>query len=202
MGACGYYVSNQAVFFVTAALAVPALISLLQIKPKRSPSDLQAASKPAPSDPKPKTDASFVRDLRVFVTDRSLVVLAVSIALYYLSNAAMLPLIGSMLTLRSERSPTLLGGIQALDGISSAVIGVVIPLVAADATRHNGRYALAQGVLGTAMGLGASFSATFAGVMTDRFGSSFAFYGLTAIGVIALLVPLLMMPETREKTAS
>src|SRR5829696_5182678 len=33
MGACGYYISNQAVFFVTALLGVPALVALFQIKP-------------------------------------------------------------------------------------------------------------------------------------------------------------------------
>lgn len=261
MGACGYYVSNQAVFFVTAALAVPAILSLWQIKPG---SDRTATLLPGPRESagsrvraaaeSPKT--SLATDLRVFATNRPLVVLAISIALFYLGNAAMLPLVGSMLTLRSARSPAvfiaaciiipqvmvaflspfvgataqnwgrrplllvafvalpirglcltlvtdpaLLVGVQLLDGISASVLGVVVPLVAADATRKNGRFALAQGVLGTAMGLGASFSVTIAGIMTDRLGSQYAFLGLTAISMVALLVPLFAMPETREDTS-
>jgi hypothetical protein len=32
MGLCGYYLSNQAVFFFTAALGIPAVIALLQIR--------------------------------------------------------------------------------------------------------------------------------------------------------------------------
>lgn len=253
MGAIGYYISNQAVFFMTAALAVPALFALLQIGPARGT--------PKPRRPRPAPvevpKGNLLEDLRAFARNRALVVLAASIILYYLSNAAILPLIGSMLTLRSARSPTLLiaaciivpqivvavlsplvgtaaqsrgrrpllliglaalpvralilalvtdpiylVAAQVLDGVTSAVIGVIVPLVAADATRANGRFALAQGVLGTAMGLGASFSATLAGLLTDRFGSSFAFYGLTAIGVGALIVPLLLMPETRDSAVA
>ena len=32
MGACGYFISPQAVFFVTAALAIPTLLALAQIR--------------------------------------------------------------------------------------------------------------------------------------------------------------------------
>lgn len=258
MGAVGYYLSNQAVFFVTAALAVPALLALWQI---RSPKQLAPVRVQSTADAKPEktppASSSLAADLKAFVFDRRMVVMAATITLYYLANAAMLPLIGSMLTLRSAHSPTiyiagciivpqimiallspivgakaqtwgrrpllllglatvpvrglLLGTlvepsllivVQILDGMCSAVIGVLMPLVASDATRNNGRFALAQGIFGTAMGIGASFSATVAGVMTDHLGSSTAFYGLAAIAVVALLVPLLLMPETRDEPVS
>ena len=253
MGACGYYVSNQAVFFVTAALAVPALLALWQIK---SPAKADPA-RPARAEAKPRPSSSLWDDMGALLRERAMVVMAASVALYYLANAAMLPLIGSMLTLRSAHSPTiyiaacimvpqvvvgllspfvgaktltwgrryllivgiaavplrglllglisdpsLLVLVQILDGVSSAIIGVVMPVIAADVTRDNGRFALAQGIIGTAMGIGASFSATIAGVLTDHFGSSFAFYGLTSIGVVAVLVPLVLMPETRDMGAS
>ena len=246
MGACGYYVSNKAVFFVTAALAVPALIALSRIRTR--PSEPQIVMPTVEAVPA----RDVIADLRSALGNRPLVVLSISLALFYLANAAMLPLIGSMLTLRSARSPTifiaaciivpqilvavlspvvgakaqtwgrrpllLLGflalpirgiglalisdpsmlvAVQVLDGVSASVLGVVIPLIAADATKSSGNYALAQGILGTAMGLGAAFSATIAGVMTDRFGSSVAFQGLTVIAVMAALVPLIGMPETR-----
>ena len=257
MGACGYYVSNQAVFFITAALAVPTLFCLWQIRLPRKVGVRESKVAKAKLDQTPVTSkASFVGDLRAFAGQRSLIVLAGSIVLYYLANAAMLPLLGSMLTLRSAHSPTifiaaciivpqiivavvspmvgtkaqswgrrpllliafvalpirglllalltdpsLLVLVQLFDGISSSIIGVVVPLTAADLTRRNGHFALAQGMLGTAMGIGASFSATIAGVLTDRFSSSVAFFGLTGIGVLALLLAALMMPETRDLNA-
>jgi len=86
--------------------------------------------------------------------------------------------------------------VQLLDGISAAALGVIVPLVAADVTRESGGYALAQGVVGTAMGLGASFSSTIAGFLTDHFGSGFAFLALGGEGAVALLVAVLFMPET------
>ena len=46
--------------------------------------------------------------------------------------------------------------IQLLDGVANAIFGVVAVLVIADRTRGTGRFNLAQGVLATAVGLGAS----------------------------------------------
>ena len=40
MGACGYYFSAHAVFFVTAALLVPTLVALNQIRPRDVDPDL------------------------------------------------------------------------------------------------------------------------------------------------------------------
>ena len=116
-----------------------------------------------------------------------------------LIGIAAVPVRGVLLALITD--PNLLVVIQILDGVSSAIIGVMIPVIAADVTRQNGRFALAQGVIGTAMGIGASFSATVAGVLTDHFGSAFAFFGLTAIAFVAVLMPLLFMPETRDRDA-
>ncbi len=249
MGACGYYVSNQAVFFVTAALAVPAILALRQVKPVYA-NDVAAPLTVAA--PAVASSAGIAADLRALLRNRAMLVLAITIALFFLANAAMLPLVGSMLTLRSARSPTIfiaacivvpqimvallspvvgtlaqrwgrrplllvaclalplrgLGlalvtdpawivAIQVLDGVSASVLGVMVPLIAADTTRGTPRYALAQGVLGTAMGVGAAFSATIAGVLTDHFSSAYAFYGLTSIATVGFLVPLVAMPETR-----
>jgi len=47
---------------------------------------------------------------------------------------------------------------QLLDGISAATLGVLIPLVIADVTRGSGRFNLAQGAVGAAVGIGASAS--------------------------------------------
>jgi MFS family permease len=93
--------------------------------------------------------------------------------------------------------PHLLVAVQVLDGISAAVLGVMGPLVLADITRGTGRFNLAQGVVGTATGIGASISTTLAGYITDRFGAEIAFFGLAGIAAAGLLLVLTAMPETR-----
>jgi predicted MFS family arabinose efflux permease len=87
--------------------------------------------------------------------------------------------------------------VQLLDGVTASVFAVMVPLVIADLTRGTGRFNLGQGIVGTATGIGASLSATFAGYMTDRFGSASAFSGLTVVAVGGLAVLWFMMPETR-----
>ena len=94
-------------------------------------------------------------------------------------------------------NPELLVIVQVLDGITAAVLAVMVPLVVADLTRGTGRFNLGQGIVGTATGIGASLSTTFAGYITDRFGSGSAFAGLAVIALASLTVVWLLMPETR-----
>jgi hypothetical protein len=54
--------------------------------------------------------------------------------------------------------PPLLFAFQLLDGVSGAIVGVMTTLVIADATNGTGRFNLAQGLIGTASGIGASLS--------------------------------------------
>jgi MFS family permease len=89
--------------------------------------------------------------------------------------------------------------VQALDGISAAVLGVLVPLVIADTTRGTGHFNLAQGVVGAAVGIGAAFSTTLAGYLTDQFGSSTAFLGLASVASLGLVLVYLLMPETRPE---
>src|SRR5215471_17170623 len=67
-------------------------------------------------------------------------------------------------------NPPLLLAFQLLDGISGAVIGVLTTLVIADATNGTGRFNLAQGLVGTASGIGASFSTVLFGLIAASFG--------------------------------
>jgi MFS family permease len=92
--------------------------------------------------------------------------------------------------------------IQALDGVSAAVFGVMLPLVAADLTRGTGRYNLIQGVIGLMAGLGATFSTSLAGLVADRGGSQLAFFGLAGVGMIGVAVLALLMPVTSPKAAA
>jgi MFS family permease len=108
---------------------------------------------------------------------------------------ASLPLRAALFALIDN--PWLLLPVQLLEGVASAVFGVMLPLVTADLTRENGRYTLSLGVLGLAGALGAALSTTVAGLVATRFGVPAAFWTLAASGTAATVLVLLAMPETR-----
>ena len=54
------------------------------------------------------------------------------------------------------------------------------------------------GIVGTAGGLGGSFSSTMAGFAADHFGSHAAFLCLAVIAAVGFCLLGLMMPETRD----
>ena len=87
------------------------------------------------------------------------------------------------------------------DGITAAVFGVLIPLTVADIAFGSGHFNLAQGVVGTATGIGASLSTVLAGYVSDKFGSAVAFTGLACVAALGLAVIWLVMPETRPVDA-
>ncbi len=246
MGACGYYLSNGAVFYLTAALVLPTIIALSFIRADEIDANVrtqEAAAAPAGSG-----------GLRTLLTNRGLLAFAGCMTLFFLANAAMLPLVGSALTLRASETatalvaacimvpqavlavcapavgraaerygrypvllvgfaalpvrgllfayttdPYLLVAIQVLDGVSASVLGVMVPLVVSDLTRGTGRFNLALGAVGTAMGIGAALSTSLAGIMADRLGSQTAFLGLAVVGLAAFLLVALAMPETRRE---
>src|SRR5262249_62324982 len=95
-------------------------------------------------------------------------------------------------------APSSLGSLQWLAGICAAVSGVMVPLTIADITRGTGHFNLAQGIVGTGIGIGASVSTTLAGWMSDRLGSGFAFLGLACIGALGFALAWLLVPEARE----
>jgi MFS family permease len=94
--------------------------------------------------------------------------------------------------------PYLMVLIQLLDGLSAAALGVLTPLIVADITRHTGGYTTALGVVGLAIGGGATLSTVAAGFVADHFGGEATFLGLAAIGLCATLLVGTVMPETRS----
>src|SRR3954468_13571824 len=96
------------------------------------------------------------------------------------------------------KDPYLLVMVQVFDGITAAVLSVMVPLIVADVAFGSGHFNLAQGVVGTATGIGASLSTVLAGYISDTFGSSIAFTGLAGIAALGLTVIWLFMPETRR----
>jgi len=87
--------------------------------------------------------------------------------------------------------------LQVLDGVSATVIGLAVPLIAADITRRTGYLNLAIGSFGLAAGLGATASTAVAGWLADSFDVQAAFLALALVGLAALATVWLMMPETR-----
>lgn len=93
----------------------------------------------------------------------------------------------------------LLAAVQLFDGLTAAVFGVLIPLTVADVAFGSSHFNFAQGVVGTAAGIGASVSTTLAGFVADHFGVRAAFVGLAAIAALGLVIMWALMPETRPQ---
>ena len=106
---------------------------------------------------------------------------------------AALPLRGLLLSLSAN--PAVVVMIQALDGISAAVLGVLLPLMAAELSRGTGRFNLCMGMLGLAAGAGATLSTTLAGMIADRAGHAPALLMLSAAGALATGGLLLLRQE-------
>jgi MFS family permease len=104
MGACGYFFETRSVFLVTAALLVPTwwvlrLIAPQEIDPEQAHGSVAA---PRSADDRPSSG------LRNLIRQPALLVFGASILLFHLANAAMLPLMGSVLTARSSQWATVL----------------------------------------------------------------------------------------------
>jgi MFS family permease len=244
MGATGAWLSSRAVFILTAALCVPALLSLLAIgrgEHARRQTTVRVFD---------------WEGLRRLFTNRPLLIFSGAVVLFHLSNAAMLPLVGATVTMRAGtfanliiaacivvpqivvalcspavgrsaaiigRRPLLLLGwcalpargfllavlpgaylpiaAQAMSGVSAAVFGVMLPLLAADITRGTSHFNLCMGALGLAVSLGAALSTTMGGWIADAAGVPIAFVALALIGVVGTLFVWLTMPETAQLQA-
>ena len=96
--------------------------------------------------------------------------------------------------------PLFLIGFQLLDGISGAIIGVLTALVTADITPGSGRVNLAQGIIGTAPGIGAALSTAVFGLIAAKFGHTTTFLSMAAVALLGASIMWLLMPETRPST--
>jgi len=245
-GGIAYYYSNQAIFFLTVALGVPTLIALAQISSSEIDPELARGgiSKSGVS--------TWFDTISRLVHHRVLLGFAVTIVLFQLANAAMLPILAGILAKRDPETaalvlsicilvpqfvvvaiapwigvkaqswgrrplllltfvalsargaifavtsdPYLLVAAQLFDGISAASLGVLVPLIIADVTRGSGHFNFVQGLIGAAVGIGASFSTTLAGFIADTSGPAITFLLLACVGVIGLVFVFAVVPETR-----
>jgi MFS family permease len=97
--------------------------------------------------------------------------------------------------------PPLLLAFQLLDGVSGAVVGVMTALVIADATNGTGRFNLAQGLVGTVSGIGASLSTALFGLVAVSFGRTIVFLSIASVALLAALIIWFWMPETSPRPA-
>lgn len=245
-GGIAYYYSNQAIFFLTAALGVPTLIALAQINSSEIDPEL------ARGGISKSEVGTWFDTISGLVHHRVLIGFAATIVLFQLANAAMLPILAGILAKRDPETaalvlsicilvpqfvvvaiapwigvkaqswgrrplllltfvalsargaifavtsdPYLLVAAQMLDGISAASLGVLVPLIIADVTRGSGHFNFAQGLIGAAVGIGASFSTTLAGFIADTSGAAIAFLLLACVGVMGLVFVFAVVPETR-----
>jgi hypothetical protein len=188
MGLCGHFFSTRALFFLTAALALPAILALTCI-----PGNTLSPATATVSEP-PQSHAG---GLKCLAGNRALLVFTAGIVLFQLANVALLPLLGGIMARRSSEwatlsiaaatvvpqlvvaavspwvgqqaagrgrrplllvcfaalslraalfalvsSPLAIVAVQALEGISAAVVGVVFPLVIVDLARDSGHLKL------------------------------------------------------------
>jgi MFS family permease len=82
--------------------------------------------------------------------------------------------------------PYAIAAVQVLDGVSGAVFGVSLPIMAADLTRGSNRFNLCLGFFGITSTVGATIGTTLAGQAADHFGYTVAFIGLGACGAAAV----------------
>jgi predicted MFS family arabinose efflux permease len=139
MGAVGYYISERSVFFVTAALTLPAMVAILPIA--------RFSNQPFPEVER-RSPARLPRKERIgrVLGDRRLLIFAGFVMLATLANAALLPLAGSAITKRAADAASLV--IAASIVLPQLIMALISPAI--------GRIAEARGrrpilLLGSAM---------------------------------------------------
>jgi predicted MFS family arabinose efflux permease len=150
MGASGYFFSNQAAFFVTAAAIIPALISLAliresEIDPERAHGGNNKGNVAAGEPHPPHRVESLGRLLR----RRALLIVAGYVTLFQLANAAMLPLLGVVVTMRSSEWATVL--VAASIVVPQLVVAALSPFIGRCAQRHGRRPLLLLGFAAVAI---------------------------------------------------
>jgi MFS family permease len=248
MGACGQYASERAVFYLTAALTLPALVALVPLRRVAITRDYAlGASGQHGAVPRVSSTGQVFKVL----SDRRLLIFGGCAMLFTFANAPMLmlmsgsmtakvgnpslliaacivlpqvivalasPAAGRMAGLRGRRSVLLLGfsalplralifaassnpilvvAVQALDGVSGACFGVMMPLIVSDVAGRTRHFNLSLGLIGFGVGIGGTLSTPAAGWLADHFGLRIAYCALALVGALAVLLVLFAMPETR-----
>jgi MFS family permease len=135
MGACGYYISERSVFFLTAALTLPAVFAL------RPLAAFEKAGRVANS--KDRREAVDWRHILKVLSDRRLLIFALCAALFTLSDSAMLPIVGGEMTKRAGSVASLL--IAACIVLPQIVVALLSPWLGGLAERRGRRIVMIFG---------------------------------------------------------
>jgi MFS family permease len=99
-------------------------------------------------------------------------------------------------------NPYVLVPFQTLEGAGGAAFGVMMPLIAADLTTGQRLYTTCLSLFNLANGAGTAISTALAGWSADRFGRHAAYWVLAGVGLAAVALVALAMPETRRGQAT
>ncbi len=184
MGACGYLVSPRAVFVVTVLLLVPALFALRQISPQEIDPERAHGARPRMPRIKPPIKPGEL------MHNRPLLIFAGCLLLFHLANSAMLPLMGSVITMRSSQWATVV--IAACIVVPQLVVAALAPWIGMRAQIWGRRPLLIVGFLalpirGVLFAVVSSPSLLLAVQLLD---------GMTA-AVFSVMVPLVVSDLTR-----
>ena len=184
MGACGYFLSARAVFIVTVLLLIPALLALRAIAENEIDPERAHCAPPAQPSGKPRIRPGAL------MNNRPLLIFAGCLLLFHLANSAMLPLVGSMVTMTSGRWATLI--IAACIVVPQLVVAALSPWIGARAQIWGRRPLLLIGfaalpIRGLLFAFVANPTILLAVQLLD---------GITA-AVFAVMVPLIVADLTR-----
>ncbi|MEH3116704.1 MAG: MFS transporter [Methylorubrum populi] len=127
MGAIGYYLSNDAVFYLAGLLVIPALVALSFIPSGRHAEAGKPRGTLAREAGPREARSGETGGMLALVRNRTLLCFAACMVLFFLANAAMLPLVGSVMTLRASETATAL--VAACIMVPQAVLAVTAPFV-------------------------------------------------------------------------
>jgi MFS family permease len=184
MGACGYLLSARAVFIVTVLLLVPALLALREISNSEIDAERAHGAKPRRRSIKPPIT------LAALMHNKSLLIFAGCLLLFHLANSAMLPLVGSVVTMHSSQWATVI--IAACIVVPQLIVAALSPWVGAKAQIWGRRPLLLIGFAALPI-RGLLFAAI---TSPPLLLAAQIFDGITA-AVFAVMVPLVVADLTR-----
>ena len=106
---------------------------------------------------------------------------------------------GRALLFAFDGDPWFMIAVQALDGITGAIVTVLTVLVITDLTTGTGRFNLAQGVLGAVMAAAAALGTGAVGIIVEHLGDLAGFSAMAAAVLAGTALLWVYMPETKPE---
>ncbi len=190
IGAFGSYASGRGMLLVTALLAIPALAAVAEIGKVASDVPDRASPQAAPA----RAGATTKRQVWNVFLDRGLNIFGISSGLFFLGNAAMLPLLADMMARQDGRYAALSLSVAII--LQQVLVAVLSPWVGRAAERYGRRPLLllgfaAQPLRGILFAVGPSMAVLAPSQMLDGISGS----------VFGVMVPLIAADLTRRRGA-